>query len=561
MTHPLRPLLITQGDACGIGPEIIVRCWQRQAPRAGVIERALEPLLGRGVERHGRQAHHEARQARGPLAAHGVALVRHGARAHLVLLEGFLHLAQVREQAKVVGALVDGAGGQRERVQHHRVEAAGIGLATDGPGAVLGPAEPLAHAALERVHLRNGRQPAGFPGCGGVFLGEPFLFLPGASVRLPMVLESVVKHRAERGVGPVRLPAAAALGVKMAQRDRAVVALIGDGGFGANPSVLATAMEANLPVIFLVMDNACFGTIAGLENTKQYQVTVEATNPLGTSPASSPVVQTVYGPVGFTGPLAFTILANAEALITIGTSGSPQVSTIAISGALPQGLHFASGGNGEATISGRTALKGSFRVTLTARNGYGSAVSKSFNIFVVTSMSLRQPVILTVGVPAEQQVSFTTPLAYFNGAITFTGLPSWASLSIGPDGQGVLTGTPPVGSGGLYQIGLSGTEFSQVTASTTFQIGVNETPKFTSNSLITVMHGLSFSFAVSTSGGCASPIRIKREKLTQGVLLSDNRNGTANLVGQVRKAGSYALSLTANCGSLSSQQIITLNVT
>ena len=58
----------------------------------------------------------------------------------------------------------------------------------------------------------------------------------------------------------------AALGVKLAQPHRAVVALIGDGGFGANPSVLATAMEADLPVIFLVMDNACYGTIAGLEN-------------------------------------------------------------------------------------------------------------------------------------------------------------------------------------------------------------------------------------------------------------------------------------------------------
>ena len=48
MTHPSRPLLITQGDACGIGPEIIVRCWQRQAPRdalvvgdVGVLRRAL----------------------------------------------------------------------------------------------------------------------------------------------------------------------------------------------------------------------------------------------------------------------------------------------------------------------------------------------------------------------------------------------------------------------------------------------------------------------------------------------------------------------------------------
>jgi acetolactate synthase I/II/III large subunit len=65
---------------------------------------------------------------------------------------------------------------------------------------------------------------------------------------------------ATMGFGP-----AAVLGVKMAQPDRAAVALIGDGGFGSNPSVVATAMEANLPVVWVVMDNSAFGTIAGLE--------------------------------------------------------------------------------------------------------------------------------------------------------------------------------------------------------------------------------------------------------------------------------------------------------
>ena len=65
---------------------------------------------------------------------------------------------------------------------------------------------------------------------------------------------------ATMGFGP-----SAVLGVKYAQPHRAAVALIGDGGFGSNPSVIATAMEAGLNVVWLVMDNAAFGTIAGLE--------------------------------------------------------------------------------------------------------------------------------------------------------------------------------------------------------------------------------------------------------------------------------------------------------
>jgi len=66
---------------------------------------------------------------------------------------------------------------------------------------------------------------------------------------------------ATMGFGP-----AAVLGVKLAHPHRAAVSLVGDGGFSANPSVVATAMEADLPVVWVVMDNASFGTIAGLES-------------------------------------------------------------------------------------------------------------------------------------------------------------------------------------------------------------------------------------------------------------------------------------------------------
>jgi acetolactate synthase-1/2/3 large subunit len=68
------------------------------------------------------------------------------------------------------------------------------------------------------------------------------------------------------GLATMGFGGAAALGVKTAAPDRKVIALIGDGGFcAANPSVIATAMEAELNVIWVVMDNSAFGTIAGLE--------------------------------------------------------------------------------------------------------------------------------------------------------------------------------------------------------------------------------------------------------------------------------------------------------
>ena len=67
------------------------------------------------------------------------------------------------------------------------------------------------------------------------------------------------------GFATMGFGSSAAIGAKIAAPDKVVVSLIGDGGFGQNPSVLATAKEENIPVVWVVMNNSAFGTIAGLE--------------------------------------------------------------------------------------------------------------------------------------------------------------------------------------------------------------------------------------------------------------------------------------------------------
>ncbi len=59
--------------------------------------------------------------------------------------------------------------------------------------------------------------------------------------------------------------APAAMGAKLAQPDRVVIALVGDGGFGQNPALLATAFELDISVVWVIMNNYAYGTIAGLE--------------------------------------------------------------------------------------------------------------------------------------------------------------------------------------------------------------------------------------------------------------------------------------------------------
>jgi acetolactate synthase-1/2/3 large subunit len=62
------------------------------------------------------------------------------------------------------------------------------------------------------------------------------------------------------GFGP-----SAVLGVVTAGTGRPAIALVGDGAFGSNPSVIATAVEMGIAPVWVVMNNAAFGTIAGLQ--------------------------------------------------------------------------------------------------------------------------------------------------------------------------------------------------------------------------------------------------------------------------------------------------------
>ena len=67
------------------------------------------------------------------------------------------------------------------------------------------------------------------------------------------------------GFATMGFGAPAALGAKLACPNKVVVALVGDGGFGQNPAMLATAVESDIAVVWVVMNNHAFGTIAGLE--------------------------------------------------------------------------------------------------------------------------------------------------------------------------------------------------------------------------------------------------------------------------------------------------------
>ena len=92
-----------------------------------------------------------------------------------------------------------------------------------------------------------------------------------------------------------------AIGAKLAAPDRTVVCLVGDGGFGQNPAMLATAVEHELDIVWVVMNNNAFGTIAGLE--KAHFDTVFGTTFPGKAGDALPdyaAIARAYGAEGFT---------------------------------------------------------------------------------------------------------------------------------------------------------------------------------------------------------------------------------------------------------------------
>ena len=68
------------------------------------------------------------------------------------------------------------------------------------------------------------------------------------------------------GLATMGFGASAVLGGKLAAPDKVCLTLTGDGGFGVNPTCLATAVEQGIACTWVVMNNSAFGTIAGLEN-------------------------------------------------------------------------------------------------------------------------------------------------------------------------------------------------------------------------------------------------------------------------------------------------------
>lgn len=86
----------------------------------------------------------------------------------------------------------------------------------------------------------------------------------GVAQQFDITIPGTIHHSS--GLATMGFGASAVLGGKVAAPDKICITLTGDGGFGVNPTCLATAVEQGIACTWVVMNNSAFGTIAGLEN-------------------------------------------------------------------------------------------------------------------------------------------------------------------------------------------------------------------------------------------------------------------------------------------------------
>jgi uncharacterized protein YjbI with pentapeptide repeats len=275
-----------------------------------------------------------------------------------------------------------------------------------------------------------------------------------------------------------------------------------------------------------------------------YPVTFAASNGVGADAPQDFTLMVNEGPSIASGDSAvFTV--GAEGSFTITSAGVPDAG-ISADGALPDGVGFVDNGDGTATLSGSPgpATGGTYPLTLTASNGVAADAEQSFTLTVDEAPAITSAGSATFTVGSDG--SFTATATGFPApSISEDGvLPSGVAFA-----DGVFSGAPDPGSGGVYPVTLMASNGVGDNASQDFTLIVDEAPAITSADSATFTVGDAGSFMVISSGVPDAGIS-EDGALPDGVVFVNNGDGTASLSGtpDPGTGGAYALTLTASNG-------------
>jgi hypothetical protein len=242
--------------------------------------------------------------------------------------------------------------------------------------------------------------------------------------------------------------------------------------------------------------------------TGSFPITFTATNGIG-SPATQAFTLTVGAAPAITSANSTTFTEGSAGSFTPTATGSP-TPTISESGALPSGVTFSGG-----VLSGTPTVTGSFPITFTATNGFGSNATQSFTLTVNSVPAITSPTSTTftegsAGTFTPTATGSPTPTIAESGAlpngVTFTG--------------GALTGTPTVT--GSFPITFTATNGVSPDANQSFTLTVNPSPDFqiSTSTISDPVVGQAYSEQLQTSGGGSGTVVWKKGSLPKGLSLS-----------------------------------------
>jgi len=237
---------------------------------------------------------------------------------------------------------------------------------------------------------------------------------------------------------------------------------------------------------------------------------------------------------------------------TVTTTGVPAPSLSVTSGTLPSGVTLVDNKNGTATLSGVPAgPTGTYPFTIKASNGVGTAATQSFTLTVdqVAAITSASSAIFTVGHASAFTVKATgVPTASLS--VTSGTLPSGVTFVDNTNGTARLSSTAAAGPVGTFPLTITASNGVGTAATQSFTLYMGQAPAFTSAGSAILAVGQTGSFTVTATGVPTPSFSVPAGALPGGVILVDNKNGTATLSGVPAEgtAGTYPFTITASNG-------------
>ncbi|MCW2800829.1 MAG: hypothetical protein JWQ70_2301 [Aeromicrobium sp.] len=230
------------------------------------------------------------------------------------------------------------------------------------------------------------------------------------------------------------------------------------------------------------------------------------------------------------GPASADYTLNSDgAPVTFTTTGSPQAA-LTETGDLPAGVTFHDNGDGTATLSGHPTAGpgGVYTITVKATNEAGSD-TKSFDLRLHQAPKLTGPMASTYTVgQAGGPDQFSQTEGFPDAILSSSTLPGGLAFTPQSGGKGTIAGTPDAGTGGHYDVTITGDNGTPPPATWPFSLTINQAPGIDGPAASTFTVGTAGSSDAFTTTGYPKP-DLSATGLPNG--LSVSGNGTAKITG------------------------------